>query len=101
MREQTLDFALEGGAVGKVHEADGAPAYFVLVGWPDSAPRRADAQRARRLAHGVELAMQRQDQRGVFGDAQIIGRDADLLFLELGDLAEEGLWIEHHAVADD
>ena len=32
-----------------------------------------------RFAQRVELAMQRQDQRGVFGDAQIVGRDRDAL----------------------
>jgi len=52
------------------------------------------------FAHGVELAVQRQDQRDVLGDAQILRRDGDALRAQLGDLVEEGSGIEHHAIAD-
>ena len=44
--------------------------------------------------------MQRQDQRDVFGDAQIVRADGDALALQLFDFVEQGLRIEHHAVAD-
>ena len=103
MREQAFDLALERRAVGKIHQPDRAAAYLVLVGGADAAPRRADAQsRARRFfADGVELAVQRQDQRRVLGNAQIVGSDRDVLLLQRGDLIEQGLRIEHHAVADD
>lgn len=44
--------------------------------------------------------MQRQDQGDVLGDAQVVRADRDALPLQLADLVEEGLRIEHHAVAD-
>ncbi len=45
--------------------------------------------------------MQRQDQRDVFGDAEIFRADGDALALQFCDFIEERLRIEHHAVADD
>ena len=65
MGQQAFDLALERRAVGQIHQADRAPPDFVLVCRADAAPRRADAQRrARRFfADGVELAVQRQDER--------------------------------------
>ena len=45
--------------------------------------------------------MQRQDQRDVFGNAQIFRADGDALPLQFCDFIEERLRIEHHAVADD
>ena len=44
--------------------------------------------------------MQRQNQRDVFGDPQIVRADGDALPLQFCDFVEEGLGIEHHAVAD-
>ena len=48
----------------------------------------------------IEFAMQRQDQRDVFGDAKIFRADRDALRPQFRHLVEEGLRIEHHAVAD-
>ena len=45
--------------------------------------------------------MQRQDQRGVLGDAQIVRRHRDALRLQLVDLLEQRVRIDHDAVADD
>ena len=44
--------------------------------------------------------MQRQDQRRVLGDAQIVRRDRDALRCEPVDLLEQRVRIEHDAVAD-
>ena len=44
--------------------------------------------------------MQGQDQRDVFGDAQIFRADGDALASQFRHLVEERLRIEHHAVAD-
>lgn len=44
--------------------------------------------------------MQRQNQRDVFGDAQIVGRDLHALALQLVEFGQERLRIEHNAVAD-
>jgi hypothetical protein len=60
-----------------------------------------DAQRhIRGFANAVELAMQRQNQHGIFGDAEIIGGDGDALLLEIGDLVEQRMRIENDAIAD-
>ena len=102
MGEQPLDLGRQRRQIGEIHEADGAPADFVLVSGPDAALGGADAgRRIVGLAHRLQLAMQRQDQRRVFGDAQIVGGHRDALFLELGDLIDQRLRIDHHAVADN
>ena len=101
MRQQPLDLWRQRRQIGEVHEADGAAADFVLVGRPDAALGGADAGRRIRLAHGFQFAMQRQDQRRVLGDAQIVRRHRDALFAERGDFVDQRLRIDHHAVADD
>ena len=50
---------------------------------------------------GVELAMQRKDQRNVFGDFEIVRRHLDALRAQLLDLLRQMIGIEHDAVADD
>ena len=102
MRQQPVDLGAERRQVGQIHEADGAAADLVLVGRADAALGGADAGRELPiLADRLELAMQRQDQRRVLGDAQIVRRHRDALFPERGDLVEQRLRIDHHAVADD
>jgi hypothetical protein len=44
--------------------------------------------------------MQRQDERGILGDAQILAADTDAELLDLGDLLGERPRIDNHAVAD-
>ena len=54
----------------KILHADGAAPDLVLVGRPDAASGGADFGGARRLlANAVELAVQRQDQDRILGDA--------------------------------
>ena len=102
MRQQTLDLGPQRRQIGQVHEADSAAADLVLIGGTDAAFGRADARcRAVGLADGFELAVQRQDQGHILGDAQIVRRHGDALFLELGDLIEQRLQIDHNPVADD
>ena len=48
-----------------------------------------------------ELAVERQDQRRILGDAEIVAGDADPKLLHLGDLLGQGPGVDHHAVADD
>ena len=56
----------------------------------------------RRLAQLVELAVQRQDQRGVLGDLQVCGRRSSMpALLQRVDLVDEVPGIDHDAVADD
>ena len=75
MREQPLDLGLQDRRILQVDDADGAAADLVLIGRADAALGRADLEAGiRGLAEMVELAVQRQDQRGVVGDAQVLGR---------------------------
>ncbi len=101
MRQQPIDLAVEHLQVGEIHQPDGAPADLVLVGRTDAAAGGADGALAGRLlARDVELLVQRQDQRGIFGDAQIVAGDRDALLLQPFDLGDQRARIEHDAVAD-
>ena len=101
MAEDALDLGLERRQVLEVHHPDGAPSDLVLIGRADAALGGADPAVARRgLAQRVELAVERQDQRGILGDAQIVAADADPERLDLGDLLGQRPGIDHHAVAD-
>ena len=102
MRQQAVDLVRQRVEIGEIHQADGAAADLVLIGGPDAAAGGADrGDGVGGFAQRIELAMQRQDQRDVFGDAQIVRADGDALALQFCDFIEEGLRIEHHAVADD
>jgi len=70
MGEDALDLGLEARQVLQVHHPDGAPAHLVLVGRTDAALGRADPSLAGGgLAKRVELAVKRQNERRVLGDA--------------------------------
>ena len=104
VRQQPVDLDRQRFQAGEVHDPDRPASDLVLVGRPDAAARRADLGAGIGggvLAEAVELAVQRQDQRRVFGDLQAVGRDVDALRLELGDLGDEGMRIEDDAIADD
>ena len=59
--------------VREVAHAHRAAADLVLVGRADAAPGGADLALARRrLAHHVELGVDRQDQRAVVGDDEVL-----------------------------
>jgi hypothetical protein len=101
MRQQPVDLVREGIEVCQIHQADGAAADLVLIGRADAAAGGSDrGDRVRGFAQGIELAMQGQDQRDVFGDAQVFRADRDALAFQLCDFVEKSLRIEHHAVAD-
>ena len=73
MRQQALDLGLERARGSQILHADGAAADLVLVGRADAAAGGADLALAGGfLAQLIELAMQRQDQRGVIGDAEVL-----------------------------
>ena len=102
MRTQPVELRFQRVQMRKVADPDRAAADLVLVSRPDAACRGADLARAgRRLAQAVELAMDRQDQRAVVGNDEIVVLDGDALALEPGDLVAERPGIEHDAVADD
>src|SRR5205823_13778089 len=100
--EQPLDLRSEGCEISEIIDPDRAPSDLVLVGRADAAPGGADLRIARRrLADLIELAMERQDERGIAGHAQAVARDFNALRLKPVDLADECPRIDHHAIADD
>jgi len=101
MRQQAVDLGRQRRQIGEIHEADGAAADFVFVSRTDAALGGADAGLGIvGFADRFQFAMQRQNQNRIFGDAQIVGRDRHALLLELADLDEQRLRVDHHAVAD-
>jgi hypothetical protein len=44
MRQQPIDLSVQGRQVGKIHETDGAPSDFILIGGTNAALGRADAR---------------------------------------------------------
>ena len=101
MREEALDHGMEVLWAGEVHDAQGAPADAVLVGRADAALGGADAQAGiDALARRVELAVDREDERGVLGDLERVGRHVDALHGQPVHLRDERVWIDHDAVAD-
>ena len=104
VHQQAVDLGAQRAEVLQVLRADGAAPDLVLVGRADAAPGGADlALAGRALAHLVELAVQRQDQRGVLGDAQVVGADLSTPCACAArlDLVAQRPGIDHHAVADD
>ncbi len=101
MGEDALDLRLEARQVLQIHDADGTPPDLILIGRADAALGRADlAVAGLRLTQRVELAVERQDQRRVLGNTEIIAADLDAELLDLGDLLGERPGIDDHAVAD-
>ena len=101
MRQQAVDLVRQRIEIGEVHQPDRAAADLVLIGRANAALGGADrADGVGRFAERVELAMQRQDQRDVFGDAQVFRTDGNALPLQFCNFIEESLGIEHHAIAD-
>jgi hypothetical protein len=45
--------------------------------------------------------MQRQDQRHIIGNAQILGRHGKPLRGHLGDFGKQRFRVQHHAIADN
>jgi hypothetical protein len=101
MRQQALDLVRQRIEVGEIHQPDGTATDLVFIGRADASTRGANrGNRVGRLPERIEFTMQRQNQRDVFGDAQILRANRDALSLQLGDFVEERLRIDHHAIAD-
>ena len=100
--EQPLDLLHECVGLGQVDQADGPAADLVFIGRSDAAFGRADAKTGvAAFADAVEFAMQRQDEGGIFGDAQRLGAHRHALPGELIHFDDEMVRIDDDAVADD
>ena len=102
MHENAIDLRFERVEIVQILHADRAASDLVFIGRSDPATRRSDLARAGGgFAQLVEFAVQRQDQRRVLGNAQVLGGDHDLLRGQLVDFSEQRPWIDDDAIADD
>ena len=102
VRAQPVQLRLYLVEMRQIAHADRAAAHLVLIGRADAAPRRADlAGTRRRLAQTIEVAVQRQDQRAIVGNCEILGIDRHALRGQLLYLGLQSPGIQHHAIADD
>ena len=100
--QQAGDLGANGGEVGQVIHADGAAADLVLVSRADAAHGGADfsAGGGGVFTQSVELAVDREDQRRVFGNPQIVAIDRHALGAQGRDLFHQMVRIDDDAVAD-
>ena len=101
MGQEPLDLRAERRQIGQIGHADGAAADLVLVGRADAAAGRADLRaRIGRFALLVELAVQRQDEAGILGNAQCFRRDRHALGRDALDLGDQRMRVDDDAIAD-
>ena len=102
MGQQAGDLGIERFGLGEVHQANRAATDLVFVGGADAALGGADLRAAAGLfAMGVELPMQREDQRNVLGDFEIFRRNRDALGPNLLDFLGQMVGVDDDAIADD
>ena len=87
---QAVEQRVELVEVREVADADRAAADLVLVGRADAAAGGADLARAAGiLAQRIEVAVDGEDQRAGFGDAQHVGLDPHALAAQLLDFVAQ------------
>ena len=102
MRKDAIDFRSERLGRCQILHADGAPTDFIFVCGTDAATGRADLLGASSfLTELIELAVQRQNQRRVLGNTEVVAGDRQTLVPELFDFRDESPGIEDNAVADN
>jgi hypothetical protein len=107
VQEQLVELALQQRRIGQIAQPEAAARHLVLVGRADAAAGGADLARAGvgafagALAQPVQLAVERQDQGHVLGDAQALGGDGEALGAQALDLVEERPRVDDDAVAHD
>ena len=86
----------------QITQANRPPRYLVFISGANAAPGGADFRiAARRFARLVECGMQRQDQRHIIGDAQILRRHGKPLRRHFRDFGKQRFGVQHHAIADN
>src|SRR5690606_17076437 len=97
--EQALNLRLKRFRLGHIDDADGATANLVFIGRANAALGRADLEaRIGAFAHGIEIAVDGEDERGIFGNAQYVRIDVDALRAQFLDFGNEMMWIDNDAV---
>src|SRR5690606_30962623 len=83
VHKDAINLRTESVEVLQILHANSSPADLVLVSRADAAPGRADtAATSCLLAHDVELAMEWQDERRIFGDTQVVPRYRNALLFQ-------------------
>jgi len=101
MRTETIELRFEVIEMRQVAHPDRAAADLVLIGRADSAAGGADLAATRGgLTQPVEIAVDRQNQRAIVCDGEIVVIDGDALAFELLDLRLEVPRVKHHSVAN-
>ena len=102
MGQRAVDLGPQRLQVDQIHDADGAAARpcphrpgRCRAWWCRSHSTPAPASR-----RPSKLAVQRQDQRGIVGDAQILARDADAGGAQRADFLRQRPGVDDDAIAD-
>ena len=102
MAQQFIKLVGKGFGFGQIAKPDRAPRYLVFIGRANAAPCGADFRIApRRFARLIQSRMQRQDQRHIIGNAQILRRHGKPLRRHFGDFGKQSFRVQHHAIADN
>ena len=102
MRQKSFDLCRQRIRIGKIKDVDCPAANLVFIGWADTAPRRADLGACiGRFTSAIQFAMNRKDQRGVFGNLQRVWCNDDALRFKFLFFRDESMRVENNTVSDD
>ena len=102
MRAEAVELRVQGIKVRQIANTDRPPANLVFISWPDTASGGADLSRTRSsLAQAIEIAVDRQDQRAIVGEREVIGGDRNPLPAQFLHFGTQRPRVKHHAIADD
>ena len=90
MRAEAIELRLERVEMRQIAHAYRPAADLVLVSRADTAPGGADLALARRgFAQAIQIAVERQDQRAVIRNREVLVGDRNALPFNLGDLVAQ------------
>ena len=86
----------------QIAHPDRSATHLVFVSRTDAATRCANlALSGSSFTQSIQIAVQRQDQRAIVGNGEIVIIDSDALPLQLLDFGLQRPRVQHHAIADD
>ncbi len=101
MGEQTLNLWLQCFRLSQVDNADCTTANLVFVSRANTSLGRADLEAfSSAFAHSVKFAMNGENQRSVFRNAQHVRRDFDALTAQFLNFHDKMMRINHNTIAD-
>ena len=101
MHQRAVNAQFQRRLIRQISHTYGTAADLILIGWPNTASRRADlCHGILRLARTVEFAVDRQDQRRVLGNHQSFGGNRHTLPAQTLDFFFQMPWIKDNTVTD-